>query len=75
VCVPQKRYGTGAGRALLTNQNLVLFVREDGSYIPVTAALAEDYSGLVGRDLPVFGEAGYTITIQFEVIRPYYHPW
>jgi len=52
-----------------------VFVREDGSYLPVTAALKEDYTGLVGRDLPVFSGAGYTVTIQFEVIRPYYRLW
>jgi len=67
VCVPQRRYEKGAGRNLLTNQNLVLFTREDGSYIPVAAALKGEYTGLVCRDLPVLSEAGFTITLRFEV--------
>ena len=67
VCIPQRRYGKGAGRDLLDNQRLVLFNREDGSYIPVPAAVAGNYVGLVCRDLPAFGEAGFTITIRFEV--------
>ena len=44
----------------------MLFVRKDDSHIPVTAALAEDYTGLFNRDLPVLDMAGYTITIRFE---------
>lgn len=43
---------------------MVFFIRQDGSYIPLTAALGEDYAGLVGRDLPALGEAGFTITLR-----------
>lgn len=48
-----------------------MFVRQDGSYIPVSAALGGDYTGLLDRDLPALPEAGYTITLRFEVNRPY----
>lgn len=50
---------------------MVFFIRQDGSYIPLTAALGEDYAGLVGRDLPALGEAGFTITLRFGVNKPY----
>ena len=44
------------------------FVRQDGAYIPVKAALEGDYTGLIAHDLPAFGpEAGYTIIVRFEV--------
>ena len=61
MCVPQKRYEKGADR------NPVLFNRQDGSYIPVPAAMAGDYTNLTRRDLQVLGEAGFTIALQFEV--------
>ncbi|KAF9653229.1 hypothetical protein BDM02DRAFT_3182774 [Thelephora ganbajun] len=66
VCIPQKKYEKGAGRGAPNNQNLVLFVRQDGSYLPVIAALDENYDGLVNRDLQALGEAGFTIIIRFE---------
>jgi hypothetical protein len=69
VYIPQHRYK--AGRSSLNNQDLVSFVRQDGSFIPVTAALNEDYTGLVGCDLPVLDEVGFTIIIRFEVNRPH----
>jgi len=69
VCVPQRRYGRGTGRGAPAHQNLLLFVREDGSYIPVVAALANDCAGLVARDFPVFSDAGFTITLRYEVSR------
>lgn len=71
MCVPQKKYEKGAGRDLPTSQNLVLFVRQDGSYIPVTTAALPDYSGLVNRDLSVLAETGFTITVRFEVNMSY----
>ena len=49
----------------------MVFVRQDGSYIPVTAAVLGDYEGLVNRDLPVLDPAGFTITVRFEVNRSY----
>ena len=56
--IPRRRYENGAGRGLQHNQNLASFVLEDGSYIPVTAALG-GHVGLLNRDLPGFpGEAG-----------------
>jgi len=75
VCIPQKRYEMDAGCDLLDNQRLVLFIQEDGSYIPVPAAVGEDYTSLVCCDLPAFGEAGFTITLQFEVGRMCHHWW
>ena len=70
VCVPQKKYEKGAGRDHPNNQNIVLFIRKDGSYIPVTAALSEDYDGLINRDISALDGAGFTITLRFEVNRP-----
>ena len=50
--------------------NLVTFVRQDGTYIPVKAALEGDYAGLIDYDIPAFGpDAGYTIKVRFEVNR------
>jgi len=69
VCVPQRRYGRGTGRGVTAHQNFLLFVRQDGTYIPVIAALANDYTGLVARDFPVFSDAGFTITLRYEVSR------
>ena len=71
-CVPQRRYKKGAGRELPDNQRQALFVREGGSYIPVPAAVPdEDFNGLVSRDLPALGEAGFTISLRLEVNRLY----
>ena len=53
-----------------SDQNLVLFVREDGSYIPLTAAMEGDFTGLADRDTSAFDTAGFTITLRFEVNRP-----
>jgi len=71
VWVPQRRYGNEAGHRLPNNQNSVSFVRDDGSYIPLTAALEGNYADLVNRDLPVLGEAGFTISLRFEVGTTY----
>ena len=72
VCIPQKKYAKGAGRDLPTNQNVVLFIRQDGSYIPVPAAVEGDYAGLINRDITALDETvvGFTITLRFEVNRP-----
>jgi len=67
VCIPQRVYEKGAGRDIPDNRNLVLFVRQDGSYILVPAAMGGDYVGLVNRDLPALTGAGVTITLRFEV--------
>ena len=70
VCVPQKKYEKGIGRDLPNNQSVVLFVRQDGSYIPVTAAVGGDYDGLIDQNTSTLNEAGLTITLRFEVNRP-----
>lgn len=58
------------GRDVPNHQNLVLFVRTDGSYVPLTAALDKDYVGLVGRDDPGLVDAGFMITLRLDVNRP-----
>ena len=45
-----------------------MFALEGGSYIPVTAALREDYAGLICRDAKVLDEVGL-IMLRFEVRR------
>ena len=69
VGIPQRPYGKGVARGAPNCQNLVPFVRQDGTYIPVDAAIRGDYAGLVFRDIPGLYEAGYTITLRFEVSR------
>jgi len=66
-CIPQKRYKKGAGRSAAQNKGLLVFALEGESYIPVTAALGGNYSGLIGRDARVLEEVGLTITLRFEV--------
>ena len=66
VCVPQSQYRKGVGRDSLI-RDLVLFFRGDGSYLPVAAALAENYDGLVLRDVPTLCGTGHTVTLRFEV--------
>ena len=51
----------------MSNKGLLVFALEGGSYIPVTAALREDYAGLVGRYAKVLDEVGLTIMLRFEV--------
>ena len=70
VCIPQRKYDKGAARGAPNYQNLVPFVRQDGTYISVNAAIGEDYAGLVARDIPGLCAAGYTITLRLEVSRP-----
>ena len=53
------------------NQDLLVFAIEGASYIPVTAALDEDYTGLIGADVKVFNEVGQTITLRLEVRGSY----
>lgn len=45
----------------------MLFFLEDGSYLPVSAALRGDFTGLTHRDVPALAEAGSTVTLRFEV--------
>ena len=53
----------------MSNRGLLVFALEGGSYIPVTAALSENYTGLIGRDAKVLDEVGLTIMLRFEVRR------
>ena len=69
VRVPQWGYELGAGLSSPNNQHPVSFVRQDGSYIPVTAAWEGDYSGLVKRDLPALGEGIFSVRLQLQVNR------
>jgi len=71
VRVPQRECGKGAGRGFPNNWNPVSFLRQDGSYIPVTTALEGDYAGLLNRDLPALVRTGFTITLQLQVKRSY----
>jgi len=66
VCIPQRKYDKGASRGAPNHQNLVPFLRQDGTYISVNAALREDYAGLVARDIPGLSGAGYTISLRLE---------
>ena len=69
ICIPQRKYDKGAARGCPNYQNLVPFVREDGTYIPVNAALQGNFIGLVARDVPGLNEAGFTISLRLEVSR------
>lgn len=59
----------GRGRDSLNSQGLVLFLLEDGSHLPVSAALRRDYAGLTHRDEPAIVESGITVTLRFDVGR------
>jgi len=72
VYIPQKRYGKRTGGGFLHDPGLVVFIRGDGSYIPVVDALAGNCDGLVDRDDSGLAQSGYTITLRFEVNRLYY---
>jgi len=67
VWIPQRRDQNGASFLLRDVQNSVPFVRQDGSYLPVTAALEGDYTGLVNRDLPALDDGIYTVALQLQV--------
>ena len=67
VCIPQTGYENRASLIFPNTQSSVLFIRQDGSYIPVTAALDGDYSGLVNRDLPALGEGIFSVMLQLQV--------
>ena len=71
VCVPQRRYEKGAGRSAAHNKGLVVFAIGGGSFIPVTAALEGNYSGLIGRDAKVLEEVAPSIMLRFEVRGSY----
>ncbi|KAF9784361.1 hypothetical protein BJ322DRAFT_844285 [Thelephora terrestris] len=66
VCVPQRKYDKGTGRSDPNNQDRVLFLREDGTYLPVKEALEKRYGSLMDQNLPVLDEAGLTVTVRFE---------
>ena len=55
----------------MCNKDLLVFAIKGASYIPVTAALNEDYTGLIGSDVRVLKEVGQTITLRLEVRRSY----
>jgi len=69
MCIPQRPYEKGARRDSPDIQGLVLFFQQDGSYMPVVAAVEGDCVALIFRDSPALCEAGFTITIRFEVNR------
>ena len=70
VYIPQRKYNKGAGRGFPNYQNLVPFLRQDGTYISVDAAIQGDCAGLLAPDVPALSNAGYTVTLRFEVSRP-----
>jgi hypothetical protein len=65
VCVPQRRYMRGASRGSSDHQGKIIFFLE-GGYFPVDTASRGEYTGLIGRDVPVLTESGDTIMIRFE---------
>ena len=67
--VPQRRYDKGAARGAPNYQNLVPFVRQDGTYISVNAAIQADYAGLVAHDISELCDVGFTITLRLEVSK------
>ena len=69
VCIPQRRYDKGAARGSPNYQNLVPFVRQDGSYISVNAAIEGNHAGLLTPDVPGLYAAGFTITLRLEVSK------
>lgn len=70
MCVPQRVYNKGTGRGNPDNQGWVLFIREDGSYLPVQEALDKNYGSLMDQDSPVLDGTGLTVIIRFEVNKP-----
>ena len=72
VWIPQRGVKIGAPYGFPNSWNLVSFVRQDGSYIPITAALERDYTGLANRDRPALDEAIFTISLQLQVSEPYF---
>jgi hypothetical protein len=70
VCVPQRTYDKGTGWDDPNNQERVVFIREDGTYLPVKEALEEIYGSLKDKDTPALVEVGDTMIIRFEVNEP-----
>ncbi|KAF9793476.1 hypothetical protein BJ322DRAFT_131219 [Thelephora terrestris] len=66
VCVPQRPYKNGTAREDPKHRHRVLFMLEDGSYLPLIRALEERYSGLMNRDIQVLVEVGDTLMIRIE---------
>lgn len=75
VWIPQRGVRPGPPYGFPNSWNLVSFVRQDGSYIPVTAALGRDYTGLANRDYPALDEAIFSVSLQVQVSRSYYPRW
>lgn len=72
VWIPQRGARPGAPYGFPNSWNLVSFVMQDGSFIPVTAALERDYTGLANANRPALDESIFTITLQLQVNKPYY---
>jgi len=66
VCLPQSPFKRGTARGDPKHRRRVLFILEDGSYFPLIRALAEQYAGLMNRDIPVLVEVGDTVMIRME---------
>jgi len=73
--IPQRGARLGPPYGFPNSWNLVSFVRQDGSYIPVTAALERDYTGLANRDRPALDQAIFMISFQLQVNKPHYPRW
>ncbi|KAF9784364.1 hypothetical protein BJ322DRAFT_844428 [Thelephora terrestris] len=67
VCVPQRKYDKGTGRDDPKNQGRVVFIREDGTYLPVKEALEKIYGTLMDQNLLVLDKAGLSVMVRFEV--------
>ena len=65
--MPQRLYSLGAGRNDPNNKHVLLFILENGLYLPVTMALNRHYTGLIDRDTQVLVENGDTVMIRMEV--------
>lgn len=69
MCVPQRRYSRGIGSGDPKNRGLEIFLREDGSYLPVRGAVEGKYDGLMNKDSLVLVDVGNTVMTRFEVNR------
>jgi hypothetical protein len=66
--VPQRKYERGANQDAAEHQGLVLFIEEDGSFLKLTKALCEGYTGrFANRDAALPPEVGQTLILRFEV--------
>ena len=67
MCVPQRLYTTRSNRDVIHDRRKLLFILEDGLYLPVTMALVERYTGLMDRNSQVLAEAAEVVKIRIEV--------